>query len=128
MVRLDAGTDRHGLALALAPAWGDGAGGIGSFGRLYDQEEMSSYGRSPDMRQTGRVDAEVGYGLSGILAKGVVTPFAGLVLINESSRRYRLGSYLEFASWLRLSMEALREERASRAPDHGVLLRAQMRW
>ena len=128
LVRLDPGVDRHGLALTLAPAWGDGAGGIGSFGRLYEQDEMSSYGRSQRVRQTGRVDAEVGYGLSGILARGVMTPFAGLVLTNDSSQRYRLGSYFEFADWLRLSAEAGREERGSRLPNHGVLLRAHLRW
>jgi len=128
LVRLDPGVDRHGLALTLAPAWGDGAGGIGSFGRLYEQDEMSSYGRSQRVRQTGRVDAEIGYGLSGILARGVMTPFAGLVLTNDSSRRYRLGSYFEFADWLRFSAEAGREERGSRLPNHGVLLRAHLRW
>ena len=128
MVRLDPGTDRHGLALTLAPAWGDGAGGLGSFGRLYNQEEMSSYGRSPRVRQAGRVDAEIGYGLSGIMTGGVVTPFAGAVLTNDDSRRYRMGSYFEFADWLRLSAEAGREERGSRLPNHGVLLRAHLRW
>ncbi len=128
LVRLDPGVDRHGLALTLAPAWGDGAGGIGSFGRLYEQDEMSGYGRSQPVRQIGRVDAEIGYGLSGMMAHGVVTPFAGVVLTNHDARRYRLGSYFEFADWLRLSAEAGREERGSRLPNHGVLLRAHLRW
>ena len=129
MVRLDPGTDRHGLSLTLTPSWGDAAGGIGSFGRLYNQQD-EDWLRSPapGARQAGRVDAEVGYGLSGLVARGVVTPFAGLVLASESSRRYRLGSYFEFAEWMRLSVEAGREERGSRLPNHGVLLRAHLRW
>ena len=129
MVRLDPGTDRHGLSLTLTPSWGDAAGGIGSFGRLYNQQD-EDWLRSPapGARQAGRVDAEIGYGLSGLVARGVVTPFAGLVLANESSRRFRLGSYFEFAEWMRLSVEAGREERGSRLPNHGVLLRAHLRW
>jgi len=129
MVRLDPGTDRHGLSLTLTPSWGDDTGGIGSFGRLYNQQD-EDWLRTPvpGERQAGRVDAEIGYGLSGLVARGVVTPFAGLVLANESARRYRLGSYFEFAEWLRLSIEAGREERGSRLPNHGVLLRAHLRW
>ena len=128
LVRLDPGADRHGLALTLAPAWGDGTGGVGSFGGFQDQQEPI-YGRSRrEVRQTGRVDAEIGYGLSGVLARGVVTPFGGLLLTDEGSRRYRLGSYIEFSDRLRFGVEAGREERRSRAPDHGVLLRAHLRW
>ena len=129
MVRLDPGTDRHGLSLTLTPSWGDAAGGGGSFGHLYNQQDEDWLRTpAPGVRQAGRVDAEIGYGLSGLVARGVVTPFAGLVLASESSRRYRLGSYLEFAEWLRLSVEAGREERGTRLPNHGVLLRAHLRW
>ena len=127
LVRIDPGADRHGLALTLTPVWGNGAAGLGGgIGRFYDEEPARA--RVPHARQTGRVDAEVGYGLSGLVARGVVTPFTGLVVAGEGARRYRVGSYLELAEWLRLSVEAGREERVGRPSDHGVLVRAQMRW
>ncbi len=123
LVRLDPGADGRGLSLSLVPVWGDAASG----GRkLWDRGMIGA--PANDNAPAGRLEAELGYGLSALVDRSVVTPFAGLLLAAEGSRRYRVGGRLELAPLLNLSVEGERRESATATADHGVMLRGQLRW
>ncbi len=126
LVRLDPGTDRRGLSLSLVPAWGGAASGVR---KLWDGGTIDA--PANDNTSAGRLEAEFGYGLAGLVGlggRGVVTPFAGLSLAGEGARRYRVGGRLEVAPAVRLSLEGERRESETGTPDHGVMLRGQLRW
>ena len=71
---------------------------------------------------------EAGWGLGLPGGRGVLTPFAGLSLSEEDTRTVRFGGRWENGDRVRFELEARREERGHDTPDHGLLLRATVRW
>ena len=128
-VRLDPSAGGRGLSLSLAPAWGDTASGVE---RLWDQDvaELATDDTAAnDSRPQGRLEAELGYGLSALGGHGLLTPYGGVSLVGEGAQSYRLGSRLEIGSAVTLGLEGERRERGSDAGvDHGMMLRGQVRW
>ena len=132
-VVLDPGADGRGLSLRLAPAWGTAEGGAerlwaGDAGALANlatdpgSGSGSGDGAANDTAPAMRLDAELGYGLGALGGKGVLTPYAGLGLAGEGARDFRLGTRLDLAPSLSLSLEGTRRESDGAEPEHGVRL------
>ena len=106
------GPSGRGLSLSMTPSWG----AQGQTGRLWDTAPKSLTGAGDGEQPGGRLDTEVGYGLS---APGGLTgaPYAGLGLGDGGARDWRLGwrfTSLRLHS-LSLGVEATRREAAN--PD-----------
>ena len=124
LIRIDPGSAGRGLALNVQPAWGRTASGVR---RLW--ETGVAGGGSPAYRAVGRVDAEIGYGLSSSPGPGTVTPYAGLGLAGEGPRSWRAGTRWQVAPGSRLSLDgAWREAARYSGPEHSLTLRGAMHW
>jgi len=123
LVRLDPWPSGRGLSLSITPVIGVAESGVD---RLYERGlfDMKANGDAT----SGRLNAELGYGLSRLGGRGLVTPFAGLLLADGGGRRYSLGGRFAVGQSLNLSLEAERRESDSVSPDHGVMLSGQLCW
>ena len=95
--------------------WNDGATGMAA----------NDDGQAPPQ---GRLEAQFGYGFGVFGGTGVLTPYSGLSLAGEGAGRYTLGTRLEIAPSLNLSLEGTRREAANDDADHGVMLQGQLRF
>ena len=75
LIRLDPGLDRQGLSFSLVPSYGQTASGVQ---RLWDQGLPQ--GAPTTQAPTGRLEAEVGYGLVAFAGQGLVTPYSAVIL------------------------------------------------
>ena len=124
LIRLDPGADDRGLSLSLVPGWGETQSGAQ---RLWNDGVTDR--AANDNEAQGRLQAELGYVFGVFGGTGVLTPYSGLSLAGEGAGRYTLGSRLEIGSSLNLSLEGTRREAANdAAPDHGIMLRGQLRF
>ena len=151
-VRIEPDASGRGLSLTLSPSWGAPSGGAEQLWSLTDARGLAADG---EFDPEASLDAEIGYGFSVFGGLGVAVPHAGWSKSGESAA-LRLGQLLRLghaAEWrfegafagdaraylagygyrpggaLRLSVEATRHEHAhGGAPEHGMALRATMRW
>ena len=151
-VRIDPGASGRGLSLTLRPTWGAASSGTE---RLWGLRDASGLGASEAFEPERRLDAELGYGFSVLGDRGVATPYAGwsqageretlrlgqrLRLgqatewrlegeLGEDARTWRAGYGYRLGSGLSFTTEASRREAANDdAPEHGIALRATLRW
>ena len=77
-LRLAPGPDGQGLALTLSPTWGAAASGVEG---LWSRQTAAGLA-PPGTRSapTGRLNAEVSYGVAAPFGTGLLTPYAGTVL------------------------------------------------
>ena len=129
-LRMVPGPTGRGLSLSMTPSWG----ARGETGRLWNAAPGGLAGDGGSEQPGMRFDTELGYGLP--LSGGVTgTPYAGFGFGEAGARDYRLG--WRFASdrlrSLTLGIETTRREAvndngAGGRPEHGVTLRAGLRW
>ena len=118
----------RGLSLSMTPSWG----AQGQTGRLWDTAPKSVAGTGNGEAPGGRLDTEVGYGLSALGGTG--TPYAGLGLGDGGARDWRLGWRFtsERLQSLSLGVEATRREPANpgsgSGAEHGVTVSGALRW
>ena len=116
-VRVDPGAMGQGLALTFSPAWGAASSRVSG---LWARQDMAGVAQNTRRAQTGRLNAEVGYGLAAPFGAGRLTPYVGTVLADGESRTYRVGTRLQLngrgVTGLRLSLEGLQQESAGRQP------------
>ncbi len=126
LIRLDPGIDRQGLSLSLVPSYGQTASGVQ---RLWDQglTQGSPQGAPTTQAPTGRLAAEVGYGLVAFAGQGLVTPYSAVTL-GGGMQQYRVGSRLELGPALRLSLEGTRQVTTVGQADQGIRLQADWRF
>ena len=122
LIRLDPGAAGQGLAFSLVPSYGQTASGVQ---RLWDQGLPQ--GASATQAPTGRLAAEVGYGLAAFAGQGLVTPY-GAVMLGGGTQQYRVGSRLELGPALRLSLEGTRQVTTVGQADHGLRLQADWQF
>ena len=122
-LRLDPGTSGRGFSVSVAPSWGLPQNDVD---RLWQHGLAGTATGSADaaMRMTG----EVGYGLSAFGGRGVLTPYTGFVLSGRGTKEYRTGARLRMASSLELALRGTRREQPEKAAEHGLSLRASIRW
>ncbi|MDE0202490.1 MAG: autotransporter domain-containing protein, partial [Rhodospirillaceae bacterium] len=125
-VRIDPGTSDRGLSLTFAPSYGAASSGTD---RLWSLRDARGLAANEEFKPRARLDAEAGYGLRGLGGLGTVTPYAGLALVDEGAESWRAGAHWQMTPNANLSLEGTRREAANNdAPEHGVMLRASLRW
>ena len=123
-VRLNPGADGRGLSLSLTPSWGATERGAA---RLWENGPTSDPTGKVENGEA-RLQAEIGYGLSAIGERGVLTPYGGLSWSNDGARDYRLGARLEIGPSLTLGLEGERRERTAGVPNNVLMLRGTLNW
>ena len=124
-VRLAPGAGGQGLSLTLAPTWGAAASGVEGLWARQTTQGLAPQGLR--LTQTGRLQAEVGYGLPAPLGTGLLTPYAGTMLAEGADRTYRVGTRWAGVTGLTLNLEGTRQESAGQQPvNQGV--RLQVQW
>ena len=151
-VRFESGAAGRGLSLKLRSALGADSGGAERRWSHRDAREFVPEGEA--LERPAQLEAEVGYGFSVLGGRAVATPHAGWSR-GEESGTLTLGQRLELggSKWrlagelgedrrsfvagydyrlgeaLDLFLEARRREAANdEPPEHGVILRARLRW
>ena len=125
-IRIDPGASGRGLSFTLAPTWGAASSGIE---QLWGLQHPRGLAEDREFDATGRIEAELGYGLGMHSTRGVVTPYAGLSLAEGGNRTYRAGARWNIAPGAALGLEGTRHESAAEEPaTSAIVLRAQLRW
>ena len=111
-IRIDPGPTGQGLSLTLAPTWGAASSGIESLWSRQTAAGLAPQGTRS--APTGRLNAEVSYGVAAPFGTGLLTPYVGTVLTDGAARTYRVGTRLELTGgWttgVTLSLEGQRQE------------------
>ena len=122
-LRFDPGQQGRGLTASILPTWGSTASGVE---RLWGQPNAA--GLAVDNAAAGRLDAELGYGLSALQGRGLLTPYVRAALVEGDSRAWHLGARLALAASLNFSVEASRRQRDGDAAAHELALLATLAW
>ncbi len=126
-LRLVPGAAGRGLSMSLTPSWGAAPGGSE---RLWAMPEASRLAANDNAAPSGRLDAEVGYGMAVLGGRFTGTPNVGFG-VSDTAREYRMGWRLaSVASGFELSLDATRREtpEGDGPPEHGVMLGGTVRW
>ncbi len=126
-LRVVPGAAGRGLSMSLTPSWGAAPGGSE---RLWRMPEASRLAANDNAAPSGRLDAEVGYGMAVLGGRFTGTPNLGFG-VSDTAREYRMGWRLaSVASGFELSLDATRRETADGGgpPEHGVMLGGTVRW
>ena len=114
-LRIAPGAGGQGLSLTLAPTWGAASSGIDGLWSRQTTAGLAPQGNRA--APTGRLNAEIGYGVAAPFSTGLLTPYAGTVLTDGAARTYRLGTRWTSISGLTLNLEGQRQEPAGRPAD-----------
>ena len=126
-IRIDPGSDGRGLSLSITPAWGRAASEAEQLWSTRTAEELVN---DAEFDARHRLDAELGYGLSGPRGVGIITPYTGLSLTDGAKRTLKAGVRWNASESATVALEATREEKGSESgnADHALMLRAQLRF
>ena len=76
-----------------------------------------------------RIQAEIGYALTGPKGRGLQTPYAGATLGELNQKTFTLGWRLAIGPSNHINVEVARSHHLNaRAPDYGILIRGARRW
>ncbi len=124
-VRLMPDSAGRGLSFGLNSSWGASASGAE---QLWAQQSAAGLAATDPTRPSGRLNAELGYGVRALDGRGLLTPYAGVTLSEGGAQASRLGTRFSLDEAFSLSLEGTRLERVDTVTEHGVLLRGVMRW
>ena len=128
----------RGLALSLTQSWG--AAPAGGMDALLSRETLAGLAANEDgggdrFEAASRLEGEIGYGLPAFGGAFTGTPNLGFGLSDGGARDWRIGWRLTSAvrgdPGFEVNLDATRREPANdsgAAPEHGVTLRATIRW
>ena len=123
-VRIRPGASGRGLTLSIQPVWGRAASAAE---QLWSAPDARAFERGEAFEAEGRLEAELGYGLSVPGTVGVVTPYTGLSLIEKGSRTVRAGARWQMSPKARLGLEGARAQRDGQTA-HDVMLRLRVEF
>ncbi len=132
-VRLAPGERGRGLSFSLAPTYGAPGSGVDRLWSARDARGLAPTGGT--FEPESRLEGELGYGLPLLGDRFTGTPNLGFGLSGAGARDYRIG--WRFTSVVRgdpgfeVTLDATRREPANdngATPEHGVMLRAGIRW
>ena len=127
-LRLAPDPSGRGASLSMTPSWG----AEGQGGRLWGAQR-GALASAHEADASGRLQAELGYGLAAFGGGFTGTPNLGLGL-SESGRDWRLGwrltPALRGAPAFDVNLDATRREPANDngTVEHGIVLRGALRW
>ena len=126
LVRLDPAVDGRGLFLTLAPERGGTASGLGQLFARTPGAAQAPGGGGP---VASRLAAEVGhgFGVTGWGQRAVVTPYAGVTLVERGERHWRLGTRYRVGG-LELSLEAARRASRTTPAADSLMIQAGLQW
>ena len=128
-IRIAPDPNGQGLSLTLAPTWGAASSGIESLWSRQTTAGLAPQGTRS--APTGRLNAEVSYGVAAPFGTGLLTPYVGTVLTDGAARTYRVGTRLELTGgWtpgVTLSLEGQRQEPVGSQPvNQGLQFQAAL--
>ena len=124
LVRVDPGPAGVGLALSVRPAWGRTAGSVQ---RLW--ETGVAGGAAAAGQAGGRMQTDIAYGVSAPRGLGMVTPYAGVGLVDTGTRSWRMGARWQVAPAANVSLDGTRREAAvDEGSEHRLMLHGALRW
>ena len=125
-LRLVPGAAGRGLSMSLTPSYGADPGGPE---RLWMLPDVSGLAATDGADPSGRLDAELGYGLALFGGGFTGTPHVGLGL-SETDREVRMGWRLSPADDGDFSfrMDASRRDSAGDGPEHRIGFGVTARW
>jgi len=132
-VRLAPGERGRGLSFSLAPTYGAASSGVG---RLWSARDAQGLAPGGEFEAERRLEGELGYGMSVFGDRFTGTPNLGFG-VSDRARDYRIGwrltSAIEGDPGFEVNLDAMRRESANDngadvPVDHGVMLRAAIRW
>ena len=124
-IRVNPDASGHGLLLTVTPSWGNAVSGAERLWTQRNAHQLANYGA---LDAGGRLDAEVGYALTGPKGLGIQTPYAALSMGHAGGRTVRIGWRLAMGPKGRLDLECAKRELRNQRTDYGILLRAVGRW
>ena len=122
-VELDPGVSGQGLALTLAPTWGQAASG-GAQALWQSDRPLRDSGLA--QASAMRMDLDLSYGLNRDHRQ--LSPFASLGLADGVMQRLRLGLRLELADELEMELFGGRNASENRSPEHLLGLTGRLRF
>ena len=132
-VRLDPGERGRGLSFSLAPAYGAASSGMD---RLWWARDARGLAPGAEFEPESRLEGELGYGLALFGDRFTGTPNIGFGF-SDWARTYRIGwrltSVVPGDPGFEVNLDATRREPANdnaaiAGAEHGVMLRAAIRW
>ena len=109
-----------GPSLHITPSWGTRLNG----GRqLWSKQTLASLVTDEGSGPSGRLDAELRYGMGVMDHQGRLTPYVAVSLLDDDTRTVRLGGRLQLdRSHLAFSVEGAHQERSDGTREQGLLL------
>ena len=123
----------RGLSFSLAPTYGAASSDVG---RLWSARDAQGLAPGGEFEPERRLEGELGYGMSVLGDRFTGTPNLGFGF-SDGARDYRIGWRLTSAAGgdpgFEVNLDAMRRESANDngadvSVDHGVMLRAAIRW
>ena len=134
-VRLAPGERGRGPSFSLAPTYGTPSGGVEQLWSARDARGLAPDGGT--FEPESRLEGELGYGLALLGDRFTGTPNVGFGLSGAGARDYRIGWRFSSAvpgdPGFEVTLDATRREPANdngadTPVEHGVMLRAAIRW
>ena len=109
------------------PTWGSAASGGN---QLWGQPQASGLaaGNPLATAAAGRLDAELGYGMTALRGRGLLTPHLHAALATGSEQAWHLGAPLDVAESLNLSLEASGRPQDGDVAANELALRTTLPW
>ena len=122
-IRITPRPSGRGLTLSIAPEWGRTGSATE---RLWSARDASGLGADRVFEGDSRLAVDAGYGLG--LGRGVLTPYAGLVLGDAGSRTVRTGARWQVGADAVLGLEGTRQTSDAGESGNELMLRVALRF
>ena len=122
-VRITPSASGRGLMLRFAPQWGRTASAVE---RLWSAPDATALGAGGAFEGEARLALDAGYGVGH--GRGVLTPYAGLVLGDAGSRTVRTGARWQVGADAVLGLEGTRQTSDTGEGDNQLMLRLALRF
>ena len=125
-VRITPSASGRGLMLRFAPQWGRTASAVQ---RLWSAPDASALGAGGEFEGgDARLVFDAGYGVGLGHGRGVLTPYAGLVLGDAGSRTVRTGARWQVGADAVLGLEGTRRTSGTGEAGNELMLRVALRF
>ena len=124
-IRVTPSSSGQGLTLSIAPAWGRTGSATE---QLWSAHDARAFGADSEFEADSQlaIDAGYGFGLPG--NRGVLTPYAGMMLGDGGNRTVRTGTRWQLGPDAVLGLEGSRQASDAGEADNELMLRAALRF